>query len=360
MGLIQRLFGRAEPVETRAAGGYTAAVLSARQSYISGRSGLAELTSTAQTCVSLWEGTFALAAVTGTDLLTRRIMALAARSLALRGEAVFLIDGDRLLPANDFDLSTRGGEPRAYRLSVAEAGGGGSRTALAAEVLHLRIGSDAAAPWTGTAPLRRASLTAGLLHSLESALGEVFALAPLGSQVVPFPENPDTDNETIASGFRGQRGRVLLRESVAVTAAGGPVPSTDWRPASLSPDLRNAMVIESLEAARSGVLAAFGVLPALVNPSTTGPMVREAQRHLATWCLQPIAELVAEEATAKLGGPVGIDLLTPLQAFDAGGHAQAVATLVSAMVEAKAGGLTPAEIAAAFGAVDWREATGRE
>jgi hypothetical protein len=188
----------AEPVlENRAVGsGFTAEIIAARESYISGRRGIGELTATAQSCVSLWEGAMALADVSGTDLLDRRSMALVARSVALRGEALFLIE-DRLIPAADWDLSTRGGEPRAYRLSISEAGGGTTRTALAAEVLHLRIGVDPAAPWIGTAPLRRASLTAGLLNAVETALAEVFEQAPLGSQIVPFPEAPGTDMEQI-------------------------------------------------------------------------------------------------------------------------------------------------------------------
>ena len=60
--------------------------MSAREAYLSGRRGLAELTATAQACISLWEGALALADVSGTDLLDRRTLALAARSLALRGE----------------------------------------------------------------------------------------------------------------------------------------------------------------------------------------------------------------------------------------------------------------------------------
>jgi hypothetical protein len=84
-------------------------------------------------------------------------------------------------------------------------------------------------------------------------------------------------------------------------------------------------------------------------------MVREAQRHLATWQLQPVAELLAEEATAKLGSTVAIDVLTPLQAFDAGGSARAVAGIVQALAQAKEAGLTSAETAAAFEAVDWGE-----
>ena len=69
------------------------------------------------------------------------------------------------------------------------------------------------------------------------------------------------------------------------------------------------MAVETLEAARDAVARAFGVLPALFNPATTGPLVREAQRHLAGWTLQPIAALLAEEASAKLGAAVEIDVM---------------------------------------------------
>lgn len=183
--------GAHPPQETRSSGtGYTADIMAARESYIAGRTGLGDLTATVQTCVSLWEGGFALADVTGTDLLDRRSMALLGRALALRGEAVFLIREDRLIPAADWDLSTRDGIPRAYRLSISEAGGGRSETALAAEVLHVRLAADPVAPWTGQAPLRRARLTAGLLHTLETALGEIYENSPIGSQVLPFPRRP--------------------------------------------------------------------------------------------------------------------------------------------------------------------------
>ncbi len=95
------------------------------------------------------------------------------------------------------------------------------------------------------------------------------------------------------------------------------------------------------------------VLPGLVNQSTTGPMVREAQRHLAGWVLQPMAELLAEEARAKLGGDVVIDVGRPLQAFDAGGRARALSQLVEAMGRAKELGLTPDQWSVALQAVNW-------
>lgn len=338
-----------------AASGFTAEIIAARESYISGRRGLAELTATAQSCVSLWEGAFALADVSGTDMIDRRSLALIGRSVALRGEAVFVIRETGLVPCSDWDLRTRDGKPTAYRVSISEAGGGRTETALAGEVLHVRIGCDASAPYYGTAPLKRASLTAGMLNAVESALAEVFENAPLGSQIVPMPEQPDTDNTNLGSSFKGQRGRVLLRESVAVSAAGGPVPATDWRPSSVSPDLEKSMTRETLEAAREAVCGAFGVLPALFASNAQGPLVREAQRHLAQWTLQAIAVLVAEEATTKLGGEVSIDLLRPVQAFDVGGRARALSTIVQALSQAKEAGLAPGDLNAALTLVNWGE-----
>lgn len=352
MGLMD-IFRR-KPTENRSSGsGYTAMVMAARESYISGTSGLGELTSTVQACVSLWEGAFALADVSGTDLLTRAHMGLLARSVALRGEAVMLITASGLVPCSDWDLSTRNGIPRAYRLSVSEAGGSRAETALAAEVLHFRIGSDMVAPWTGTAPLRRASLTASLLHEIEGALRDVYRDAPLGSLILPMPDSSSEDMANLRGAFRGRRGSTLVVEGVAQATAAGMNPQLGQKPDHLSPDLSKSMTAETLAAARDAICGAFGVLPGLMNPATTGPMVREAQRHLAGWVLQPMAELLAEEASAKLGADVVIDVGRPLQAFDAGGRARALAQIIEAMGRAKELGLTPAQTDAALTSVNW-------
>lgn len=340
-------------MEKRASGsGFTADIMAARESYIAGRRGIGELTATAQACVSLWEHGLSIAQVDGAPMLTPRVLALMARSLALRGDALHLIRDSRLVPASDWDVSTRDGEPVAYRLTISEAGGGRTMTALAGEVFHVRIGADPVAPWIGQAPLRRAALTAGLLHALESALCEIFENAPLGSQIVPFPESPQTDNERLSRGFRGRRGAVLLRESVNVTAAGGPAPQADWRPNDLSPDISRTQTVQHLAAARESIAGAFGVLPALLATSTTGPLVREAQRHLAQWVLQPIAAFIAEEARLKLGGDVDLDVISPLQAFDQGGRARALGAYVEAIAAAKAANLSVGELSAALKFID--------
>lgn len=338
-------------VETRATGsGFTAEIMAAREAYISGRRGIGELTATVQSCVTLWEGALSLSDVKGTDLLDRRTLALCARSLALRGEALFLIRDHGLIPCSDWDLRTRDGVPTAYRVQVSEVGGGRSETVLAAEVLHFRIGSDVGAPYYGTAPLKRAQLTAGLLQAVETALAEVYEYAPLATQVLPFPEAPEVDLETMARGFRGNRGKVLLRESVNVSAAGGPAPMNDWKPHDLSPDLSKAMTKETLQAARDAINMAYGVLPGMTSPAATGPMVREGQRHLAQWVLQPIAAMIAEEATAKLGVLVELDVTRPLQSYDTGGRARALSAIVGALAAAKEANVDPSE---ALKLVNW-------
>jgi phage portal protein BeeE len=350
--MFEWLWKRRDKTETRNTGGYTAQIIGAREQWIAGQSGLAETTATVQGAVSLWEGAMAAADVSGAPMLTRRDMALAARSLALRGEAVFLITETGLLPAADWELSTRSGKPRAYRLSIPETGGAYSVTALAGEVLHFVIGADPVAPFYGVSPLRRASLSGELLHTLETALAEVYANAPLGSHIVPFPESPGTDLETLARGFRGRRGRIMLRESVQAAAAGGPAPASDWSPKSLSPSLTDTMATQNWQAAKGAILNAYGVLPSLVADNAQGPQTREAQRHLATWTLQPIAMLMAEELTAKLGTDVQIDTLRPLQAYDAGGRARAMATVVEALARAKEAGVDPDAAAKLVGWAD--------
>lgn len=352
MGILD-LFKR-KPPETRSSGaGYTAQVIQARHAAISGASGLAELTGAVQSCVSLWEAGFAMADCSIPDLLTRRHLALIGRSMALRGEVILHIDGARLVPAFDWSVTTRGGEPRAYRLGMAETGGGRYVVALPQEVIHLRAGADLAAPWAGTSPLRRSSLTADLLHTLETALRDVYRMAPLGSQIIPVPEGSAEDMAELRTSFAGKRGASLVIEGVAQATAAGMNPQLGQKREDLTPDLSRSMSRENLDQARASIMLAYGVLPAFANAAATGPIIREGQRHLAVWTLQPLAELLAEECSAKLGAKVQIDLMRPLQAFDTGGRARALGAIIAALAEAKAQGIDPAQ---ALALVDWQKA----
>ena len=343
------------PTETRASGtGYTAAIMAARASYITGSSDLAELTSAVQTCVSLWEAVLSGADVSGTDALDRNTMALVARSLAMRGEFVGII-GEHIIPASDWDISTRGGRPVAYRVSIPEAGGGRTVTALAGEVLHVRIGSDPVAPWTGTPPLRRASLSASMLQEIEEALRDTFRDAPIGSQVLPLPDSSPEDMDNMRSAIKGRQGQTLVIEGVAQATAAGMNPQLGQRRDDLTPDLKQAEASILLESARGAVAEVFGVPRAFFNPASTGPVFREAQRHLVQYTLSPMAKLISAEASAKLGGQITIDVETPVQAYDTGGRARALSGIIKALSEAKEAGINPE---AAMRLVGWQDGEG--
>ncbi|NNF24651.1 MAG: hypothetical protein HKN63_07615 [Rhodobacteraceae bacterium] len=59
---------------------------------------------------------------------------------------------------------------------------------------------------------------------------------------------------------------------------------------------------------------------------------------------------MAEEASAKLGTSITIDVMRPLQAFGAGGRARAVSLVIDALAAAREAGVDPAT---ALRLVDW-------
>lgn len=159
----------------------------------------------------------------------------------------------------------------------------------------------------------------------------------------------------LRAGFRGRRGQALVIEGVAQATAAGMNPNIGQHPDQLSPHLDKTLADKLLTDAKGAICGVFGILPGLMNPATTGPLVREAQRHLAQLVLQPIANLIAEEATEKLGGKVALDVVRPMQAFDAGGKARAFATMLGALAEAKAAGLDVQTIKDAESFIDWAD-----
>ena len=110
----------------------------------------------------------------------------------------------------------------------------------------------------------------------------------------------------------GRRCNVMIRESTQVSAAGGVTPQADWKPQEVTPDLAKVLPREMLVESRNSIMNVFGVLPLMFDKSAQGPAVREGQRRLAGWTLQPIAAQISEEATNKLGSDVVTDVLRPV------------------------------------------------
>jgi len=84
----------------------------------------------------------------------------------------------------------------------------------------------------------------------------------------------------------------------------------------------------------------------------TKPLVREAQRHLAQCTLQPMAVMIAQEVSEKLGEKVWLDVMRPLQAFDVGGRARALSAVVQTLALAKESGVDPEK---AMNLVNWSD-----
>jgi hypothetical protein len=63
--------------------------------------------------------------------------------------------------------------------------------------------------------------------------------------------------------------------------------------------------------------------------------------------------MIAEEATGKLGEPVKLDVMQPLQAYDAGGRARTVSAVVGALAVAKGAGIEASEVEKALSLVNW-------
>jgi hypothetical protein len=146
----------------------------------------------------------------------------------------------------------------------------------------------------------------------------------------------------------GQEGTSDAAAAMAQAVGAGMHPQLGKSPDQLSPDLQRTLADRMLTDAKGAILSAYGILPAMFAQNAQGPLVREAQRHLAQWILQLGAMSMAEEATNKLGGNVLIDVVRPAQAFDAGGKARALAT-------AKEAGLDGATVQDALKFIDWAE-----
>jgi hypothetical protein len=219
----------------------------------------ADLSGVVAGCTNLWANGMSMAE-TDSDLLTPEVLASIGRQLATEGNSVWYIGPDGLLPVSSYSVATTdAGQPRAYYIAIPGIDGGTQSMALADEVLHIRIGADSRLPWQGVAPLRRAQISAGLLRATEAALAEVFRDAPIGSMVLAMPETSAGANSKLGASFTGKHGRVLVRDSSTVYAGSQGNPD-DWRPANLTPNLRDSMAVESLKTARDAVLHVYGVL----------------------------------------------------------------------------------------------------
>ena len=265
-------------------GDATVEVLAAYEREARGVNVAPEDLATVEACAGLWERSIASAAVepmgAALEAIGSTVLALVGRGLALRGEAVFLIDVDpmrglTLTPASSWDVS---GSPLEaewiYRVDLIGPSGSFTVTRPGAAVLHFRIGADSRAPWRGRPPLRRSQATANLAASIEAQLTQESKL-PTG-RIVPLSGTGEQVKKV---------GSMIGKGGITVTGLGQSapgqeqVPSSRYAPQKIGPD-PEAAYEQLRQHVGHDVAAAFGVPPSLFNPSGDGSGQREAFRRL--------------------------------------------------------------------------------
>ena len=284
-----------------------------------------------------------LATVTGDrGLLTTRVLAEAARDLIVNGEALYKLDVDpltgavRLLRATSYSVYGADPDPATWRYNLSLYGPTQSRMvdATADEVLHVRYATLTGYPWRGLSPLRLASATGALTARLTEALGQESSVAV--ARIIPMPAG---QSAAVSNAIRNlitqpESGRIVLPETTKAGggASMGSAPTRDYRA-----DRIGFEAPASEEQLYRTLLMEIGAIcgcpwPLMPGSGAAGPAIREAQRELLTGTVQPLGDLIVEEAARVLETPVTITH-HKLAAADVAARARGVHILTQAGID---------------------------
>ena len=314
--------------------GYGDLILAGLEATVTGATGSVLKTSALETASGMWARVLAGAVVTGDrGALTRRVRHMIGRSLIRSGELLFVIDVQdgqvRLLAASSFEVM----EGWQYRAEVQQPPGkSASRTYPRSAVVHFMWNCDPLQPWAGISPLGSASYGAKLAANTEAKLAEETG-AP-SALLLPVPtDGGDASLDALRADIRNAKGGAVVLEG---TAAGWDDETkgtrNDWKAERLGP-----MIPEQLRAlhgdACAAVLEACGIPAALGSADADGTSQRESYRRWIMASVEPVAELIAEEASEKLDSEVAFDF-RGVWAHDLAGRASAYAKVVTAGMDA--------------------------
>ena len=320
----------------RAAAGYTDLRVGELERIAGGVQG-AETLAAAQASVSWWERCCAALMVEDgnehTEALTPHLLAIAARSLGVFGNSVFVIEatpgGVVLLPASSYDV-TGGPDPATwvYRCDLVGSTRTEVRRVSSAGVLHLRLGQDRSEPWYGVAPLRRSSLTAILARRLEVALADectvpVSRLLGVSGQKAGAEKIMDgLDHRSGTAGFH--------------IYAGG----ENGKPNRVGPEpLENEVTLRGQIAHE--IVSLFGLSPLLFDVRADGQSLRESKRLFLSTTLRGLVSMMESEIAMKLMAP-GVRLsMSRMFVVDEETSALSTSRRASAFAKLVAGGVEP-------------------
>lgn len=330
--MIGRLFRRR--TETRSTGGYTNLVLAGIDSRVAGKDADALVTGAVEVCAGLWGRTLAAATVEGTDALTARVLNRIGRDLIRVGESVFEVRADngdvRLIAAGHWEVL----EGWRYKLDLYFPPGRMlQRTVPREGVAHFKWAESAREPWRGLSPLADASTLSKLIGRAEGKLAE--DLNTPTACLLPVPEDGGDggDNDPLASlkaDIGKGEGAVVTVQSTRTWAEdeGRAAPRHDWKGERLGP-MVPATLIEAYREITASVAGACGIPPGLVmGLKVDGTLAREQYRRFVMASAEPVASMIAADASEALDADVSFDF-SGLWAHDLVGRASTFQKLVA-------------------------------
>ena len=273
--------------ETRQDTDYGDAVLAAIFTQAQGNSGAVKANVGAVAAAAgWWARAFASAKVTPGivgDAFGPALRGYTGRQLILRGEVVFVLDGNAGLtftPAASWEVE--GGHDPASWTYKATVNGPSEKIILevpASRILHLMYQRSDSQPWRGVGPLYDCQETHNLAMALETRLRQEIS-GPVG-QAIPTPDTGGTSGGLEAD-VNTMRGEVRLTPSTSnnwQTGAQGS-PRTDWRSLRIGAQPPEILARLRGDTGRD-ILAACGVPGGLVG-QTDGTTLREQLRNSYT------------------------------------------------------------------------------
>ncbi|MYD85300.1 MAG: phage portal protein [Acidobacteria bacterium] len=289
--------------------------------------GDAERTLAVKAGAALWEAAFRGLEVTGAPMLTPQLLAHAGRMLALRREALFVLDVRagrlHLLPAGWWNVYGRSLDPREwiYQVDLGSPSGTLTRRVAGAGVAHAVLTPARGEPWRAVPITRDAALWAAIEDALrqETRFKRAKLLGVDSGTAAPSREDL---GEMLSDGgivvLPGESTRAGLPNQVQAARIGV---------ADIRPDPADGLVTTRVQA-RDELLAAMGVPRELIT-GATGPAAREAYRRFAALAIEPAARVLAQALSTAL--ETGVTLSTAaLMAADVPARARALKGLKDA------------------------------
>ena len=300
----------------------------------------AQTTAAVEFAVGLIERCFAVSEITpeylGRKAITPLTISRMARQLLLVGNSVNMIDtqsGELLvIPASNYQV-LGGVRERTWRYKIEVQGPTSiiSRNLPSTSVVHVRMGSRPAEPWRGYSPLINAGVSARLLGRIEQRM-EQESSARVGYLLTIADGLSEDQQDRLRRDLATLKGNTALAETGNAGHGQGRRGQAqgDWQIKRFGAHFP-AENIQLRDEVSRDIIAALGIPPPLYH-GTDGVSAREAYRLLLVSTLQPIAELIAAELTAKLDTEVTLSF-TKLQAADIQARARAFGTMIQSGID---------------------------